>query len=134
MRPLYLSSRSETSSVTLGLAAFGVVGSHIALQYGSPYIIAVFMGMLTATGGGVIRDVLTHTRPMILSGQLYASAALLGSLSYASLHYLGVPDFAAQMVAFLMALALRSAAIVYNIEMGPPGQFNRFGNPKDNSD
>ncbi len=46
---------------TLGLSVFGVVGCHIALQYGSLFIIAVFMGMVTATGGGVIRDVLTKS-------------------------------------------------------------------------
>ena len=60
----------------LGLAAFGVVGGHVALEFGAPFIVAVFMGMVTATGGGVIRDVLTNTQPMILSGQLYATAAL----------------------------------------------------------
>jgi uncharacterized membrane protein YeiH len=45
-----------------------VVGCHIALQFGAPFVIAVFMGMVTATGGGVIRDVLTNTQPMILCG------------------------------------------------------------------
>ncbi len=39
----------------LGLSVFGVVGCHVALEFGAPFIIAVFMGMVTATGGGVIR-------------------------------------------------------------------------------
>ena len=56
----------------IGLAAFAVVGAHIGMLYGTYFIVAVFMGMLTATGGGVIRDVLTNTKPMILSaGELY---------------------------------------------------------------
>jgi uncharacterized membrane protein YeiH len=38
-------------SDALGLAAFGVVGCHIALAFGVPFMIAVFMGMVTATGG-----------------------------------------------------------------------------------
>ena len=38
-----------------------------------------------ATGGGLILDMLTNTQPMILCGQPYATAALLGSLSYACL-------------------------------------------------
>ncbi len=118
----------------LGLAAFGVVGCHVALEFGTPFVIAVFMGMVTATGGGVIRDVLTNTRPMILSGQLYATAALLGSLSYASLRYLGVPEIAAEPVAFLAAFSLRASAIVFNIRMGPPGEFVRFGKTDDDSD
>lgn len=64
-------------SDALGLAAFGVVGCHVALEFGAPFVVAVFMGMVTATGGGVIRDVLTNTQPMILCGELYATAALL---------------------------------------------------------
>ena len=118
----------------LGLAAFGVVGSHVALEFGAPFVVAVFMGMVTATGGGVIRDVLTNTQPMILSGQLYATAALLGSLSYASLRYLGVPEIAAEPVAFLAAFSLRASAIIFNIRMGPPGEFIRFGKTDDDPD
>jgi uncharacterized membrane protein YeiH len=118
-------------SDALGLAAFGVVGCHIALQFGAPFVIAVFMGMVTATGGGVIRDVLTNTQPMILCGQLYATAALLGSLGYASLLALGVPDIPAQVVAFLAAFLLRASAIIFNIRMGPPGEFIRVGTTDD---
>ena len=121
-------------SDTLGLSVFGVVGCHIALQFGAPFIIAVFMGMVTATGGGVIRDVITNTTPMIMSGQLYATAALLGSLCYASLQHYGVPEIPSELVACLAAFSLRAAAIVFNIRMGPPGEFIRIGKADDNQD
>ena len=114
-------------SDALGLAAFGVVGCHIALQFGSPFVVAVFMGMVTATGGGVIRDVLTNTQPMILCGQIYATAALLGSLIYASLRQVGVPEIPAELVAFLAAFSLRGSAIIFDIQMGPPTDFIRIG-------
>jgi uncharacterized membrane protein YeiH len=117
-------------SDTLGLAVFGVVGCHIALEFGASFVIAVFMGMVTATGGGVIRDVLTNTQPMIVSGQIYATAALLGSLSYASMRYLSVPEIAAEAVACLAAFSLRASAIVFDIRMGPPGAFIRVGKPR----
>lgn len=111
----------------LGLAAFGVVGCHIALRHGSPFIIAVFMGMVTATGGGVIRDVIANRQPMIVRGELYATAALAGSLAYALLLRTDLHPSAAQLLAFGLAFALRSAAIVFGIRMGPPGQFMRIG-------
>ena len=114
-------------SDTLGLSVFGVVGCHIALEFGVPFVIAVFMGMVTATGGGVIRDVLTNTQPMILCGQPYATAALLGSLSYAGLRHFGVPEIGSEVVASLAAFALRASAIVFDIRMGPPGEFVRIG-------
>lgn len=114
-------------SDALGLAAFGLVGCHVALAFGSPFVIAVFMGMVTATGGGVIRDVLTNTEPMILCGQPYATAALLGSLIYASLHHLGAAEPVRELLSFVAAFGLRASAIIFNIRMGPPGEFIRVG-------
>jgi uncharacterized membrane protein YeiH len=113
-------------SDALGLAAFAVVGCHVALAFGAPFVIAVFMGMVTATGGGLIRDLLTNTQSMILCGQLYATAALLGSLMYASMTCLGAPKILAELVAFLAALTLRASAIIFDIRMGPPGEFIRI--------
>ena len=86
-------------SDALGLSVFGVVGCHIALDFGAPFVIAVFMGMVTATGGGVIRDVITDTQPMILSSQPYATVALIGAFCYASLRSSGVPEIPSQVIA-----------------------------------
>jgi uncharacterized membrane protein YeiH len=121
-------------SDALGLSVFGVVGCYVALQFGAPFVIAVFMGVVTATGGGVIRDVLTQNRPMIMRGRLYATAALLGSLSYAGMRYLGVHEIAAEVVAFLAAFSLRASAIIFDIRMGPPGEFIRIGKTDDGRD
>ena len=110
----------------LGLSVFSVVGCHIALAHGAPTTIAVFMGVITATGGGLIRDVITNTQPMVVSGQIYATAALSGSLIYAVLRQLQAPDIAAELLACLAAFSLRAAAIAYNIRMGPPGSFIHF--------
>ena len=118
-------------SDALGLAAFGVVGCHIALAFGAPFVVAVFMGMVTATGGGLIRDVLTNTQPLILCGELYATAALVGSLSYAGLSYLSLPEGSAELLSFLAAFSLRASAIVFGIRMGPPGEFIRIGKGED---
>ena len=112
---------------TLGLSVFGVVGCHIALGFGVPFVIAVFMGMVTATGGGVIRDTITNQLPMIMRGQLYATAALLGSLGYAGLRHIGVPEIPSELVACLAAFGLRATAIIFDIRMGPPGEFIRIG-------
>ena len=114
----------------LGLSVFGVVGCHISLQFGTPFIIAVFMGMTTATGGGVIRDVLTNNVPIIISsGQPYATVALLGSLCYATMRYFDVPDILSEAVACGSAFTLRACAIIFDIQTGPPGTFLRFGKP-----
>jgi uncharacterized membrane protein YeiH len=97
------------------------------------------MGVVTATGGGVIRDILTNTQPMILCGQLYATSALAGALTYASLTYasptyFALPEGMAELLAFLAAFALRAAAIIFDIRMGPPGEFIHLGAPRDSSE
>ena len=122
-------------SDTLGLAVFGVVGCHVAMEFGAPFFIAVVMGMVTATGGGVIRDIITNTQPMIISGQVYATAALLGSLGYGILHYqMGIPEIGAEIIACLAAFSLRASAIIFDIRMGPPGEFITIGKKKAGSE
>ena len=116
----------------LGLSVFAVVGAHIAFAFGTPFFIAVVIGVITATGGGVIRDIITNNKPMIMSGQLYASAALLGALGYASLIYWGAGELTSEIVGVLAAFTLRASAIIFDIRMGPPGSFIRIGkNDKD---
>lgn len=126
--------RWMTWSDALGLSAFTVIGCHVALSEGVPAVVAIFMGMLTATGGGVIRDTLTNHQPMITSGQLYATAALLGAACYAALYSMGAGEILAEAIAFTACFALRAAAIVFEIRMGPPGEFLRIGKPAKDDD
>jgi uncharacterized membrane protein YeiH len=112
----------------VGLGAFAVVGCHIALTSGASFVVAVFMGMLTATGGGVIRDVLTNTKPMILSaGQLYATAALGGAIVYVLTIDLGASGVVAQLLGFLTVVVLRAMSILYGVRTGPPGELLSWG-------
>jgi uncharacterized membrane protein YeiH len=125
-------SRRHSGTVwadALGLSACAVAGSHIALGVGVAPGVAVFMGMVTAVGGGLLRDIITNSKPMITEGQLYASAALLGSLCYVLMNKAGTDDVLAQGVAFSAAFGLRAAAVKFNIRMGPPGDFIRIGEP-----
>ena len=64
---------------------------------------------------------------MILSGQPYATVALLGAFCYASLRSLGVDEIVSELVACTAAFSLRAWAILYDVRMGPPGQFMRIG-------
>jgi len=110
-----------------GLAAFAVQGSLIALDQGVSPVVVVVMGMMTATGGGVVRDLLCGDRPMILSGQLYASTALAGSVVLVVLVETGVSNHLAAAIGFLIVLLTRGAALIFNIRMGPPGEFLKIG-------
>lgn len=63
----------------LGLGFFAVAGAHKALEFGHGAETAILLGVITAVGGGVMRDVLLNRIPLILQKEIYASAALLGA-------------------------------------------------------
>lgn len=63
----------------LGLGLFAVYGAHKALALGMNAEVAILVGMLTAVGGGVARDVLLNRMVVIMQQEIYASAAFLGA-------------------------------------------------------
>ena len=75
----------------LGLSVFSVLGCAKALDVGVDMLVAVIMGVVTAVAGGIIRDVVANEMPYILRREIYATAALVGSVSYLLLVNLGVP-------------------------------------------
>ncbi|MEH3086642.1 MAG: trimeric intracellular cation channel family protein [Xylophilus ampelinus] len=64
---------------SIGLGLFAVTGAQKALAFGQNVEVAILLGMVTAVGGGVIRDVLLNRVPVILRREIYASAALLAA-------------------------------------------------------
>lgn len=63
----------------LGMALFAVTGAERAWLLGTGSVVAVTMGVVTATFGGVIRDVLGNETPAVLSREIYVTAALVGA-------------------------------------------------------
>ncbi len=62
----------------LGLSTFTVIGTSVALERGLGYPGAVMMGAMTATAGGMVRDLLRQEIPLVLTREIYASACLVG--------------------------------------------------------
>jgi uncharacterized membrane protein YeiH len=65
---------------------------------------------------------------MILSGQLYASTTLAGSVVLVVLIATGISEDFAAPIGFFIVLLTRGAALIFNIRMGPPGEFLKIGN------
>jgi uncharacterized membrane protein YeiH len=94
---------------TLGL--FAVSGTVKALAYGIRLVPAALMGVVTAVGGGVIRDVLVNEVPTVLRREMYAIPALVGAMIVAlAAHYEPVADPLA-FAAAAIAAALRMIAV-----------------------
>lgn len=100
-----------------GLALFTAIGTHKALQLGTPGAVAVLMGLLTGVAGGMVRDVLAHQVPMVLRQEIYATASIAGGITYVVLYGLEAPWALTISLALLMTLGLRLAAIYWRLSL-----------------
>jgi len=73
---------------TIGIGLFTILGLQKTLSIGLSPAIAVLMGVVSATFGGVIRDVLSNEVPLIFRKEIYASACLAGGIVYLLAEYL----------------------------------------------
>ena len=101
----------------VGLALFAVSGAHSAQVAGVSPMIAITMGVVTATFGGMIRDVLSGTSPVVLSKEIYVTAALAGSATYVGLGMIGLPGTGALVTGFATAMILRGLALYYDLSL-----------------
>ncbi|BCJ57761.1 trimeric intracellular cation channel family protein [Micromonospora endophytica] len=112
-----------------GLGLFTVTGTLKALDAEVPPVGAVLIGMITAIGGGLVRDLLTGEIPVVLRREIYAVAALTGAILVVLLNVLGytgpIPLTAAVLLVFgvrLVALRRRWSAPVPTPRTGVPPQ------------
>ncbi len=97
----------------IGLALFAVTGTEKAAQAGFDPTVAVAMGVITATFGGIVRDVLGGEPPVILSREIYATAALAGAVVFMVLMVIGASRELAVGAGFSIGLLIRAAALRY---------------------
>jgi uncharacterized membrane protein YeiH len=97
----------------LGLALFAALGTEICLQHNTGPLVAVMLGVTTAVTGGMIRDVICNEIPLILSREIYATAAFVASLAYVLADRLELGDNLALTIGVATGFAVRSLAIVY---------------------
>jgi uncharacterized membrane protein YeiH len=96
----------------LGLALFAVMGTERALAAGASILPAIALGTITATFGGIIRDLLARTVPLVLRREIYVTAAALGAAIVAAAPAAGLPVRFAAWLGFAAAFALRALAIL----------------------
>lgn len=97
----------------IGLAIFAVTGAEKAAHAGADFTVAVAMGVITATFGGIVRDLLGGESPVILSRDIYASAALAGAVIFIAVTAAGAPPEFAGAAGFVIGLSIRTAALRY---------------------
>ncbi len=96
----------------VGLAIYSVVGAETALIAGADPWAAVLLGTITATFGGILRDILCNELPLILRREIYATAAAAGAALFVVLRVNGTGRDAAVVAGACLCLAIRAAALL----------------------
>lgn len=102
---------------TIGLALFTIVGIQKTLVCGYPFWVAICMGCITGSAGGVIRDMFLNTTPVIFEKEFYAMACICGGILYWVLIWLGVNDELTSLLTFISICLMRYFAVRYNISL-----------------
>lgn len=97
----------------VGLSFFCIVGAQRALAEDVGAFIAVVMGVMPATFGGIVRDMLVGEVPLLLHKEIYVTAALAGSLVFVGLLIVSLPQTIAAVCGFAACFAVRALALRY---------------------
>ena len=95
----------------IGLAAFSVVGAAKGLAITGSPVVSIITGMLTATFGGILRDLLAGEPSVLLRPEIYVTAALAGAAIFTLGDVAGLPQIVSGLAGFVVALAVRGGAL-----------------------
>lgn len=94
----------------IGLALFVVIGIEKTLMAGFPMWVAIVMGIITGSFGGIVRDILIGDVPLFFRKDIYATACLAGGLIYWLVSLLQLSPIYAQVACATTVIGLRIAA------------------------
>jgi len=100
-----------------GLALFAVVGASKVATLGYGFVICTIMGTITATAGGLLRDVVCNETPMLLKADIYATAAFLGAAVYFVTRQYGFSEPVCLTAGASFGFLLRAVTIIYKLNL-----------------
>lgn len=102
---------------SIGLGLFTMVGVQKGIVFGLSPGICVALGTITGCFGGVIRDTLLNTIPLIFRKEIYATACILGGVLYFSLIYFNLKADIAKVIVIAFIFALRVVVVKYKLAL-----------------
>lgn len=98
----------------IGLGVFSIIGSSIAFNlFGLNYIIMALSGIITATGGGIIRDILVNETPLIFVKELYVTSSFIGITIFFILLYIGMDYNISSLIGIGIIILFRFISMKY---------------------
>ncbi|MFC5050353.1 trimeric intracellular cation channel family protein [Rubritalea spongiae] len=99
----------------LGLGVFACLGARTGIEHGLSWWASIGLGIISATFGGVLRDIIRNEVPLIFRKEIYATAALLGAAMVLTMDAAGLPKDFSLIVASVTTAVIRLLAIRYAI-------------------
>ncbi|MEM1416866.1 MAG: trimeric intracellular cation channel family protein [Myxococcota bacterium] len=127
LHPVWERFRAKVWADAIGLAVFAALGADKALALGHPGLVVVIMGTLTATAGGLLRDVVANVTPLLLRQDIYATAALAGAAVLFGAHHLGLARTEGLLAGAAVTFVIRAAAIRFDLHAPRPSRDQAAG-------
>ena len=102
---------------TIGIGLYTLVGIEKGLSAGLHPIICIALGTMSACFGGVIRDILCNEIPVIFRKEVYATACILGGLSYFLIRKLPVENDLVFVISGLVVIITRVVAVRFKVSL-----------------
>ena len=110
----------------VGMSAYSALGAAKGLAATGSPVVAIVMGMLTATFGGILRDLLAGEPSVLLRPEIYVTAAMAGAAVFTVTDAVGLPDLASALLGFAAAFIVRGGALRFGWSIpayrGRPGR------------
>ena len=102
----------------VGISLYGVMGAELARQSGAGPLVAIVMGMMTATFGGLLRDVVCGEMTLVLRKEVYVTAAALAAATHIGISALADVSTEISMLAGMTAgFSLRALGIIKGLSL-----------------
>ena len=102
---------------TIGLGIFTIIGTELGIQHNLHPIISIALGMITATFGGVIRDTLSNEVPLIFHKEIYATACIVGAITFLVLNRMHVEHNISYVITTSIVITIRLIAVKFKLKL-----------------
>jgi uncharacterized membrane protein YeiH len=102
---------------TIGLGIFTITGTEIGINAHFHPVISIALGTMTASFGGVIRDILCNEVPVLFRKEIYATACIFGSIAFIILHHLNIDQTIVYISTTFIVIGIRLVAVKYKLTL-----------------
>jgi uncharacterized membrane protein YeiH len=104
---------------TIGLGIFTITGTEIGVTANFHPLISIALGAISASFGGVIRDILCNDIPVVFRKEIYATASIFGAIAFLVLSKFSIDTNVSYIITTLIIIAIRLIAVKFHLSLPP---------------